>query len=148
MSLTRRNPCIHEECNQQALHLHLLHHAGVISSNGVNGSQATEKDSGTGIQVLLIGLPFTSHGPVSQLHAMCEMWWTWGAQCTQHAVHLQGDFGLSLTQDGYLPAAFLVRSSSSMHLFLSLHVSACASRNRLLQHKHCAAASDPEPATT
>ena len=31
---------------------HLLHHAGVISSNGVNGSQATETDSGTGIQVL------------------------------------------------------------------------------------------------
>ena len=34
----------------------LLHHAGVISSNGVNGSQATESDSGTGIQVLH-GLP-------------------------------------------------------------------------------------------
>jgi len=29
----------------------MLHHAGVISSNGVNGSQATETDSGTGIQV-------------------------------------------------------------------------------------------------
>ena len=27
-------------------------HAGVISSNGVNGSQATETDSGTGIQVI------------------------------------------------------------------------------------------------
>ena len=32
----------------------------------------------------------------------------------------QGDFGLSLTQDGYLPAAFLVRFIRlSMHLFLS-----------------------------
>ena len=45
----------------------LLHHAGVISSNGVNGSQATEKDSGTGIQVLSIDLPCTSHSPASWL---------------------------------------------------------------------------------
>ena len=27
---------------------------------------------------------------------------------SHHDIHLQGDFGLSLTQDGYLPAAFLV----------------------------------------
>ncbi len=58
---------------------------------------------------------------------------------------MQGDFGLSLTQDGYLPAAFLVRSSASMHLFLSLHVSACASRIKLLHHEHRTAAIAPEP---
>lgn len=69
-------------------------HTGVIASNGVNGDKASQQ-----------GLP--AYGIVvcwcllAAVPSACAF--------AKQATHMQGEFGLNLTQDGFLATAFMVR---------------------------------------
>lgn len=98
-----RSPCEH--------HWPLV--PGIIASNGVNGDKASQRRAAYGIVVWYGTLLLRAPQP-ARLHLGCHV----------DVFHLsQGEFDLSLTQDGFLATAFMVRTS----LIIAAIASTCSS---------------------
>ena len=75
--------------------------AGIIASNGVNGDKASIQGRAAYGIVVWYGRLLLRAAQPARLHLGCHV----------DVFHLsQGEFGLSLTQDGFLATAFMVRS--------------------------------------
>ena len=117
-------------------------HVGVISSNGVNGSQATETDSGTGIQVLCDSpqLHLTRHVP-----AVC----TTKIYTCEPVRHVRRQPKLVLEyagrlwaviDTGWVPSSCL--SGTFLSLSMRLHLEHQAQSNSLVVDQVCATAAE------